>query len=95
MALQQAEIDQIITQLKPQITVWLAERDQRQYAFLNEKEMVDRFVRVEEGLKYMREWIQHGTELTRIQCSGMQKRIELLETQIRRLEDKHPSMQAS
>ncbi|MBF0191229.1 MAG: hypothetical protein HQL99_08885 [Magnetococcales bacterium] len=26
MALQQAKIEQIITQLKPQITIWLAER---------------------------------------------------------------------
>ncbi|MEO5334363.1 MAG: hypothetical protein H7839_20295, partial [Magnetococcus sp. YQC-5] len=72
MALQQVEIDQIISQLRPQLTLWLAERGPEKTSMLYEMELRERIVRVEEELKHQRELMQQGFD-------AMKKQFELVE----------------
>ncbi|NGZ07254.1 MAG: hypothetical protein G8237_12955 [Magnetococcales bacterium] len=63
MTWQQADIDEIVALIKPQITLWMAERGPDPSAFLFDREILERIVRVEEGLKHQRELMQQGFEL--------------------------------
>ena len=70
MALQQADLDQIVTHIKPQFSLWIMEQGLDKPAQLYEMELRERTIRVEEELKHQRELMQQGFK-------EMEKRFDL------------------
>ena len=60
MALQQADVDHIISQIKPQLSFWMTELGMEKSSQLYESEWRERTIRLEEALKHQRELMQQG-----------------------------------
>ena len=77
MALQQADLDQIVTHIKPQFSLWIMEQGLDKPAQLYEMELRERTIRVEEELKHQRELMQQGFKEMEVRFEKMDRRFDL------------------
>ncbi|MBF0341407.1 MAG: hypothetical protein HQL95_10670 [Magnetococcales bacterium] len=62
--MQSIDIEQLFSDLKPHLVLWMAERSQEKALTLYDLELRERILRVEEELRHQRELMLQGFEMT-------------------------------
>ncbi len=95
MNLQQSDLDQIVNQIKPQLTLWMTEQRSDTSPHLYEMELRERTIRVEEELSHQRELMQQGFremdrrfEMTEKRFEQMDKRFEQIDKRFERMDER-------
>ena len=88
MNLQQSDLDQIVNQIKPQLTLWMTEQRSDTSPHLYEMELRERTIRVEEELSHQRELMQQGFR-------EMDRRFEMTEKRFEQIDKRFEKMDKS